>query len=170
MVQTENWIVIKNKQIQNLNEALGNITSDINELRITNSNLEEEISIVQNRVASLGKVLELPDSPPAIEQIRRVVTVFRELRSGVTEDKKAQLKMPSGTLSTAEAISVMSNGWALASHFGDGLMKFTDANSSAALEKIKTSGDWNEEIEVGLANLITDYKNSVPYVNIGRKR
>ena len=41
----------------------------------------------------------------ALEEIRRVVTIFRELRSGVTEDGRTKLKSPSGTLSTAEAIS-----------------------------------------------------------------
>ena len=53
-------------------------------------------------------------STSASEEIRRVVTVFRELRSGVTEDGRAKLKSPSGTLSTAEAISVVTNGLALA--------------------------------------------------------
>ena len=37
--------------------------------------------------------------PPALEEIRRVVTVFRELRSGVTADGRTKLKSPSGTLS-----------------------------------------------------------------------
>ena len=34
--------------------------------------------------------------PPALEEIRRVVTVFRELRSGVTEDGRTKLKSPIG--------------------------------------------------------------------------
>ena len=60
--------------------------------------------------------------PSALEEIRRVVTIFRELRSGVTEDGRTKLKSPSGTLSTAEAISVVTNGLALAAHFGDGTL------------------------------------------------
>lgn len=88
--------------------------------------IEEEITIVQQRVASLGRALELPAEPPALEEIRRVVTVFRELRDGVTSDKKTKLKVPSGTLSTAEAISVVNNGLALAGHFGDGSLKAPD--------------------------------------------
>ena len=43
-----------------------------------------------------------------------MVTVFRELRSGVTEDGRTKVKSPSGTLSTAEAISVVTSGLALA--------------------------------------------------------
>jgi MoxR-like ATPase len=84
------------------------------------ASVEEEVEIVTTRVTSLGAALELPAAPPAVEQIRRVVQIFRELRDGVTLDGHTTLKKPSGTLSTAEAISVMTNGWAMAAHFGDG--------------------------------------------------
>jgi MoxR-like ATPase len=80
---------------------------------------EEEVRIVRTRVAALGRALELPGDVPGLDEIRRVVTIFRELRGGVTSDGKTKLKSPSGTLSTAEAISVMTNGWSLAAHFGD---------------------------------------------------
>lgn len=90
---------------------------------------DEEVDIVQRRVASLGRALELPAEPPALEEIRRIVTVFRELRSGVTTDGKTKLKSPSGTLSTAEAISVVNSGMALAAHFGDGRMRAPDIAS-----------------------------------------
>jgi MoxR-like ATPase len=87
---------------------------------------EEEVSIVQQRVASLGRALELPAEPPALEEIRRVVTVFRELRSGITADGQTKVKSPSSTLSTAEAISVINSGIALAAHFGDGRLNASD--------------------------------------------
>jgi hypothetical protein len=87
---------------------------------------DEEVEIVQRRVASLGRALELPAEPPGLEEIRRVVTVFRELRNGVTADGKTKLKSPSGTLSTAEAISVVNSGLALAGHFGDGRLHASD--------------------------------------------
>ncbi|MEZ5979133.1 MAG: AAA family ATPase [Planctomycetota bacterium] len=90
------------------------------------SSLEEEVSIVASRVDSLAKALELPAGPPALDEIRRVVAVFRELRSGATEDGAAKVKSPSGTLSTAEAISVVTSGLALAAHFGDGALKASD--------------------------------------------
>ena len=88
--------------------------------------MDEEVDIVERRVAQLGKALELPAEKPALEEIRRVVTVFRELRNGVTADGKTKLKSPSGTLSTAEAISVMSNGLAMAGYYGDGELKADD--------------------------------------------
>ena len=45
------------------------------------------------------------------------------LRSGRTEDGRTAVKSPSGTLSTAEAISVLTGGLALAAHFGDGVLR-----------------------------------------------
>ena len=83
---------------------------------------EEEVRIVAQRVAELGAALSFPEVPAAADEIRRVVTIFRELRSGATLDGGTSLKVPSGTLSTAEAISVLANGMSLAAHFGDGRM------------------------------------------------
>src|SRR5688572_12543894 len=88
--------------------------------------IEEEIDIVKRRVESFEKVMELPAEPPALQEIRRIVTIFRELRNGVTLDGKTKIKMPSGTLSTAEAISVVNNGLAMAAYFGDGQLKAND--------------------------------------------
>jgi MoxR-like ATPase len=90
------------------------------------ASVDEEVDIVARRVTSLGKALELPEVPDALAEIRRVVTVFRELRDGITEDGRTKLKSPSGTLSTAEAISVMTSGMALAAHFGDGIVRPAD--------------------------------------------
>lgn len=88
--------------------------------------MDEEVRIVQQRVEQIGRALEIIGEPPAAEQIRRVVTVFRELRDGKTTDGKAKLKSPSSTLSTAEAISVITSGSVLASHFGDGRLSAAD--------------------------------------------
>ena len=88
--------------------------------------IEEEMDIVKRRVESYEKIMELPAEKPALEEIRRVVTIFRELRNGVTSDGKTKLKTPSGTLSTAEAISVMNSGLSMAGYFGDGQMKAAD--------------------------------------------
>ncbi len=88
--------------------------------------VEEEVDIVQRRVDSLGRALELPAEAPALEEIRRIVTIFRELRAGLTADGQTKLKSPSATLSTAEAISVVTNGLSLAAHFGDGRLSTDD--------------------------------------------
>jgi len=90
---------------------------------------DEEVEIVRRRVEALGRALELPAEPPALGEIRRIVTIFRELRDGKTQDGKTKLKSPSGTLSTAEAISVVNSGLALAAHFGDGQLRSNDVAS-----------------------------------------
>jgi MoxR-like ATPase len=87
---------------------------------------DEEVDIVTRRVAQIGRSLELPETPPGLDEIRRVVTVFRELREGVTADGRAKVKSPSATLSTAEVISVVTHGLALAAHFGDGVLRPAD--------------------------------------------
>lgn len=88
--------------------------------------LEEEVQIVSRRAGELGQALALPVEKPALEEIQRVVTIFRELRSGVTVDGKTRLKSPTGTLSTAEAISVVTHGMTLAAYYGDGVMTASD--------------------------------------------
>ncbi|MEO7068891.1 MAG: AAA family ATPase [Nostocoides sp.] len=112
---------------------------------------DEEVDIVSRRVAELGVSLELPETPAAIEEIRRVVTIFRELRSGATDDGRTSLKSPSGTLSTAEAISVVTGGLALATHFGDGVLRAGDvaAGILGAVVKDPVSDQvvWTEYLE-----------------------
>jgi MoxR-like ATPase len=112
---------------------------------------EDEVGIVADRVASMAASLELPDVPAALEEIRRVVTVFRELRSGVTGDGRTKLKSPSGTLSTAEAISVVTHGLALSAHFGDGLLRATDVASgivgAVVKDPVADRVVWNEYLE-----------------------
>src|SRR5689334_21683341 len=87
---------------------------------------EEEVDIVRTRVAALGRSLALPADLEALSEVERVVQVFRELRSGVTADRRTTVKSPTATLSTAEAISVLTNGVALAAHFGDGAVGAAD--------------------------------------------
>jgi MoxR-like ATPase len=112
---------------------------------------DEESEIVRQRTESLGRALELPAEPPALAEIRRIVTIFRELRNGVTEDGKAKVKSPSGTLSTAEAISVVNGGLALAAHFGDGRMNAADVASGLLGAVIKDPVQdkivWREYLE-----------------------
>jgi MoxR-like ATPase len=112
---------------------------------------EEEVEIVQTRVTSLGLALELPTEKPALEEIKRLVAIFRELRDGKTEDGKTKLKSPSGTLSTAEAISVICSGMSLAAHFGDGSLGAEDLASGLLGAVIKDPVQdrvvWQEYLE-----------------------
>jgi len=113
--------------------------------------IDEEIDIVKRRVESFEKIMELPAEPPALQEIRRIVTIFRELRSGVTSDGKTKLKVPSGTLSTAEAISVVNNGLAMAGYFGDGRLKAADLAAgiigSVVKDPVQDKIVWQEYLE-----------------------
>ena len=112
---------------------------------------DEEVNIVSRRVAELGQALQLPAEPPALKEVRRVVQIFRELRNGQTEDGKLKIKSPTSTLSTAEAISVINNGMALAAHFGDGVLHSRDIAASlvGAVIKDPVQDDvvWREYLE-----------------------
>jgi MoxR-like ATPase len=122
-----NVIATANNRDKGVNELSSALTRRFNTVVLpVPQTTEEEVEIVERRVASLGRALELPAERPALEEIRRVVTVFRELRGGVTEDGRTKLKTPTGTLSTAEAISVLTAGLASAAFYGDGAMKAND--------------------------------------------
>ncbi|MDR1238222.1 MAG: AAA family ATPase [Propionibacteriaceae bacterium] len=112
---------------------------------------EDEVRIVLKRVSELGRALELPDIGAAEREIQRVVQIFRELRSGVTNDGKISVKTPSGTLSTAEAISVVANGMALAAHFGDGELRPSDLAAgivgSVIKDPVSDQVVWTEYLE-----------------------
>ncbi|MDM8543848.1 AAA family ATPase [Desulfococcaceae bacterium HSG9] len=94
--------------------------------------LETEIDIVRKRVQELSQNLDLNAPLPAEEAVQKVVTIFRELRSGATLDGKNKVKTPSGVLSTAEAISLITNSMALAGNFGSG--KVDESDLAAGLQ------------------------------------
>src|SRR4029077_595838 len=93
------------------------------------------------------------ETPHGADEIRRVVTVFRELRQGVTEDGRAKVKSPSGTLSTAEAISAVTSALALAAHFGDGVLRPADVaggiTGAVVQDPVADRVVWQGELESG---------------------
>lgn len=113
--------------------------------------LTEEVKIVKTRVDKIGQTLALPAALAPVQEIQRLVTIFRELRNGKTEDGRTKLKIPTATLSTAEAISVVNSGQALAAHFGDGTLKASDiaAGITGAIVKDPTQDSvaWTEYLE-----------------------
>jgi MoxR-like ATPase len=122
-----NLIATANNRDRGVNELSSALRRRFNTVILpTPATAEEEVSIVTQRVAALSKSLALPPISGPGEEIQRVVTVFRELRSGQSEDGRIKFKTPSGTMSTAEAISVMVQGMALAAHLGDGILHFDD--------------------------------------------
>ena len=126
-----NLIATANDRDKGVNELSSALLRRFNTVVLpTPKTLDEEVSIVQQRVEAAGRALKLPAEAPALEEIRRVVTIFRELRQGVTEDGKTKLKSPSGTLSTAEAIAVMESGLTMAAYYGDGTVQASDLAAS----------------------------------------
>ncbi len=115
------------------------------------ASLEEEVKIVQHRVQQAGKRLGLPAEIAPLKEIRRLVTIFRELRSGKTEDGRLRLKSPGSTLSTAEAISVIHSGQALALHFGSGSLDARDLaagiNGAIVQDEGRDKVAWKEYLE-----------------------
>jgi len=122
-----NLIATANNRDKGVNELSSALKRRFNTVVLpVPDSIEEEMDIVKRRVESFGKTMELPAEPPALAEIRRIVTIFRELRAGVTADGKTKIKVPSGTLSTAEAISVVNSGLAMAAYFGDGRLTASD--------------------------------------------
>ena len=112
---------------------------------------DAEVEIVSQRAAQLGRALELPAEPPALDEVRRVVRIFRELRGGSTVDGRTQVKKPSGSLSTAEAISVVTSGMALAAHFGDGRLGADELAAgllgAVVKDRVSDAAAWQEYLE-----------------------
>lgn len=65
----------------------------------------EEVKIVLHRLQQLKAQKVLSTATVEAKQVASMVRIFRELRSGKTEDGTQKLKIPNATLSTAEIIS-----------------------------------------------------------------
>lgn len=117
----------------------------------TPGDIDTEIEIVRKRVSELSTNLELHSALPADESIAKVVTIFRELRNGVTLDNKEKVKPPSGVMSTAEAISVLASSMALAGSFGNGRISNLDIaaglQGAVVKDEEKDKLVWKEYLE-----------------------
>ncbi len=147
-----NVIATANNRDKGVNELSGALKRRFNTVILpVPDNIKEEMDIVQQRVTSQIKALELPAEVPTLLEIQKIVTIFRELRSGVTADGKIKIKTPTSTMSTAEAISVMNNGVALAAHFGDGRLSAQDLAAglvgAVVKDPVQDKVVWNEYLE-----------------------
>ncbi|MFC4424791.1 ATP-binding protein [Deinococcus navajonensis] len=147
-----NLIATANNRDKGVNELSSALKRRFNTVVLpVPDSLDDEVSIVVRRVGQLAASLEIPAAPPALDEVRRIVTVFRELRAGVTEDGRTKLKSPSGSLSTAEAISVVNQGLALAAHFGNGELGAHDTAASlvgaVVKDPVQDGVVWREYLE-----------------------
>ena len=83
------------------------------------SDLEQEIKIVKKREEELRNDYQV-GAPQPEELARMLVTMFQELRAGVTKDGKTKLKSTGAMLSTAETISILFQSGILAQSFSSG--------------------------------------------------
>jgi MoxR-like ATPase len=115
------------------------------------ADLETEVSIVNKRVAEISANYRLKAHLPDHDRIEKIVTVFRELRQGATLDEKQKLKSPGSSISTAEAISLITNSMALAAGFGNGTVNDEDlaAGLQGAIVKDEDKDGliWKEYLE-----------------------
>ena len=147
-----NLIATANNRDRGVNELSSALRRRFNTVVLpTPATVEEEVLIVTQRVAALSNMLTLPAVTTSADEIRRVVTVFRELRSGQSEDGRIKFKTPSGTMSTAEAISVMVQGIALAAHLGDGSLRFdallSGIESTVVKDPVHDTVVWREYLD-----------------------
>lgn len=115
------------------------------------SSIDTEVEIVKKRVSEISANYRLKSSLPTDEAILKVVTVFRELRTGKTLDSAQKIKVPSGVVSTAEAISLLTNSMALAGSFGDGSVSEYDIAAglmgAVVKDEEKDKIAWSEYLE-----------------------
>ncbi len=125
-----NLIATANNRDKGVNELSSALLRRFNTITLPlPASLEEEVKIVEQRVASISKMLALPGELPALQEIQRIVTIFRDLRSGVSQTKRIKVRRPSGTLSPAEAISVVIDGMSCAACFRGAPMRDRDCAS-----------------------------------------
>jgi MoxR-like ATPase len=147
-----NLIATANNRDKGVNDLSGALKRRFNTVILPlPEKIEEEVRIVQQRVSEMSDGLQLPLEASTLTEIQRIVTIFRELRSGITTDGRTKIKSPSGSLSTAEAISVVNSGLALAAHFGDGTIQAADLSSALVgaviKDPIQDQVVWQEYLE-----------------------
>jgi MoxR-like ATPase len=125
--------------------------------------LEQEIRIVTKREAELRTDYQVGIEPPA-ELAKLLVTLFQELRAGVTKDGATKVKPPASVLSTAEAISVLFNSTILAEHFGKGkvtpddlLRSMVGAIAKEGVEDLKVVREYCETVAKGRGGLWKEF-------------
>ena len=114
-----NIIATANDRDKGVNDLSRALSRRFNTVRLELPDDEDtEARIVASRVAGHCQAggLALPDNAP--DEIRRVVRIFRELRSGQAGTEK--IETPSATMSPAEAISVLGQAISMAAYFGQG--------------------------------------------------
>jgi len=115
-----NVIATANDRDKGIHDMSSALSRRFNTVRLPlPATLKEEVEIVHFRIQQMHPDLDIAKTI-STNDIEKLVTIFRELRSGQTESKDLKLKTPTATLSTAEAISAVNNSISLTRHFDKG--------------------------------------------------
>ena len=122
----------KDKGVNDLSKALAR---RFNTVRLElPSDIDTEVAIVKSKVLKNTETNDIPLPNNTLEEIQRVVRVFRELRSGEADTEKVE--KPSATMSPAEAISVVSQAINMAAYFGHGSGSISAEHIANGLEGV----------------------------------
>ena len=118
--------------------------------------LQEEIDIIHFRLGQIQRDLNLEKYKVPLQHLSDLITIFRELRNGETEEKKSKIKSPGSSLSTAAVLSVLQTGIQHSIHFGTGNLEPSDVASSIISTVIKDpyqdKAAWDEYLESVIKN------------------
>lgn len=153
-----NIIATANDKDRGIHDMSGALKRRFNTLVLPLPNsIEEELRIVSERLSpQLMKAISNNLDQESLEEIKKVITIFKEMREGETTDHKTALKKVSSTLSTAEIIAVVDNALSMGLHFGNGKIEPEHIASSLGGAIVKNreadQGPWEEYIELVLKN------------------
>ncbi|NOT37568.1 MAG: AAA family ATPase [Saprospiraceae bacterium] len=116
-------------------------------------NLEEETKIVRYRVQQMGRLIEAPLADLKEKQIQTLLTLFRELREGKTEDKKTKIRACKTSLSPAIAISIIHEARIHAHYFDNNEIR-NDYLVKGLIHTLRQEGE--EELQI-----LQEYNESV---------
>jgi len=154
-VQGFNCIATANDRDRGIHELSSALRRRFNIVQLPMpTSLEDEMRIITYRLDQILAEEGLEKYKIKIKPLEEVITIFRELRNGMTEDKMKKIKMPGSTLSTAEILSVIQTGIYHSLYFGDGNLSPDDLAGSLQTTIIKDPKTdqvaWEEYIETTL--------------------
>lgn len=155
-----NLIATANTRDRGVNEMSAALKRRFNFVTIpVVKDLAQEVQIVTKREAELRADYQVEATPPA-ELVTLLVTMFQELRAGMTKDRKTKVNPPGSVMSTAEAISVLFQSAILAQHFGDGQVgprelarSLVGAVAKESADDLKALREYNETVAKGRSGL-----------------
>jgi MoxR-like ATPase len=150
-VEGFNLIATANEKDRGVNALSAALQRRLNTIHMPlPATIDEEVNIVMSGIeAPSGSTAK--NKKKMRREVEHLVQIFRELRSGQTEDGQTQFPSPQSTLSSAEAISVLQSALAYNANFSKSALGPRDLSLAMAGTVIKhTERDkksWHEYLE-----------------------